>query len=114
MPNPQYEFDHRNDIGLIFDKKFAERKLDVEKNAFEKIRETAGQFAGPALIELFGQEGFSPEKNDAAVNLTKKQEELVNLFAGKRSQMFQQYTKGDERCFTIISYPCPEIARKLP
>lgn len=114
VPNPQYEFDHRNDIGLIFDKKFAERKLDVEKNAFEKIRETAGQFAGPALIELFGQEGFSPEKNDAAVNLTKKQEELVNLFAGKRSQMFQQYTKGDERCFTIISYPCPEIGEKFP
>lgn len=114
VPNPQYEYDHKDDIGLVYDKKFAEHKLEVEKNAFEKMKETAAQYAGPALIELFGQKGFSPEKNAAAVTLTKKQEELQAVMAGKSSQMFNEYTKGDERSFTIISYPCPEIGEKFP
>lgn len=114
IPNPQYDYDHKDDIGLIYDKKFAERKLEVEKNAFEKIKDIASKYAGPALIELFGQKGFSPEKNDAAVTLTKKQEEIRTAFGGKTSQMINEYIIGEERSFTIISYPCPEIGEKFP
>lgn len=112
--NPQYDYDHKDDIGLVYDKKFAERKFEVEKNAFEQIKEIACKFAGPALIELFGQKGFSPEKNDAAVVMSKKQEEIRTAFSGKTSQMINEYIRGEERSFTIISYPCPEIGEKFP
>ncbi len=114
VPNPQYDYDHKDDIGLIYDKKFAERKLEVEKNAFEKIREIAAQYAGPVLVELFGQEGFSPEKNAKAVALSRKQEELRSAMTAKSSQMVSEYTHANERSFTIVSYPCPQIGEKFP
>lgn len=57
--NKQYEYDHRLDVGLVLDKKLVERKLDVMKNAYEQWKELAAQFAGPAVMEVFGEEPLS-------------------------------------------------------
>lgn len=109
IANKQYEYDHRQDQGLFLDKKFMERKLDVMKNAYEKYRELAGEHAGPAVMEIFGEEPFAPVQKPESVVLTEKQEKLSVLFDSRSGQLTNQYIKGDERSFTIVAYPVPEI-----
>ncbi len=107
--NKQYEYDHRFDQGLFLDKKFVERKLDVMKNAYEQWKDLAAKHAGPAVIEVFGEVPFAPQQKEEAISLTEKQEKLSVLYDSKSGQLTNQYIKGDERSFTIVAYPIPEI-----
>ena len=107
--NKQYEYDHRLDVGLVLDKKLVERKLDVMKNAYEQWKELAAQFAGPAVMEVFGEEPFTPKQKEEAIKLTEQQEKLSVLYDSKAGQLTNQYIKGEERSFTIVAYPIPEI-----
>ncbi len=108
-PNKQYDYDHRDDQALFLDKKYIERKLDVMKNAYEECKEWAAGFAGPAVMEVFGEEPFSPIQKEEAVHLSDKQQQLSVLYDSKSSQLTNQYIRGDERSFTIVAYPIPEI-----
>ena len=111
-PNKQYEYDHRNDQGLFMDKKLIERKLDVMKNAYEEHKELASKFAGPAVMEVFGEEPFAPLQKAEAISLSDKQEQLSVTYDSKAGQLTNQYIKGEERSFTIIAYPVPEIGEQ--
>ena len=111
-PNKQYDYDHRDDQALFLDKKFIERKLDVMKNAYEQYKEWAAGFAGPAVMEVFGEEPFSPVQKSEAIRLSDKQQQLSVLYDNKSGQLTNQYIKGDERSFTIIAYPLPEIGEQ--
>ena len=110
--NKQYEYDHRLDLGLFFDKKMLERKLEVMKNTYEQHKKLAGKYAGPAVVEVFGEAPFAPEAKDAAIGLSEKQEKWSVLYDSKAGQLTNQYIKGDERSFTIVAYPVPEIGEQ--
>lgn len=112
IPNKQYEYDHRSDQALFLDKRYVERKLDVLKNVYEKNKEQAAQFAGPAVIETFGEKPFSPDVHEEAFSYNEVQQGLVLAYDGKSGQITNQYIKGEERSFTIIAYPVPEIGEK--
>lgn len=112
VANKQYEYDHRNDQALFLDKKFLERKLEVVKTTYESCKELAAGFAGPACIEMFGEEPFAPEQKEDVLKLSEKQEELVLLFDSRQSQITNEYIRGDERSFTIVAYPVPEIGER--
>lgn len=109
IANKQYEYDHRNDQALFLDKKFTERKLEVIKTTYEQYKDEAAQFAGPACIEMFGEEPFAPVQKEEVLRLTKKQEELALQFDSRQSRIVNEYIRGDERSFTIVAYPVPEI-----
>ena len=109
IANKQYEYDHRNDQALFLDKKFVERKLEVIVTTYEHLKEEAGAFAGPACIEMFGEVPFVPEQKETALKLSEKQQELSVFFDGRQSRLTNTYIPGDERSFTIIAYPVPEI-----
>lgn len=107
--NPQYDYDHRNDQALFLDKKFVERKLEVIRTTYERYKSEALKFAGPACMEVFGEKPFAPAVKEEVLKLSKKQEELSLQFDSRQSQMTNEYIPGDERSFTIIAYPVPEI-----
>ena len=107
--NKQYEYDHRNDQGIFLNKRFIERKLEVMRHAYEVNKDLASQLAGPAVMEVFGEQPFSPEQKEEAVHLTDRQEELARMYDSKSGQMTNTYIPGDERSFTIIAWPVPEI-----
>ena len=109
VANKQYEYDHRNDQALFLNKKFVERKLEVIATTYEHLKEEAGAFAGPACIEMFGEVPFVPEQKETALKLSEKQQELSVFFDGRQSRLTNTYIPGDERSFTIIAYPVPEI-----
>ena len=110
----QYEYDHRQDQALFMDKRYIERKLEVTRTVYEKNRELAVQFAGPAVIETFGETPFSPEADPDAPAYSSEQRELALLYDSRAGQMTNEYIRGDERSFTIIAYPVPEIGDKYP
>lgn len=109
IPNPQYDYDHRNDQALFLDKKFIERKLEVIRTTYEHEKNLAGKLAGPAVIEMFGQEPFSPVQKEEALSLSEKQEQLSVQYDSRQSQIVNHYIPGDERSYTIIAYPVPQI-----
>ena len=112
IANPQYEYDHGNDQALFLDKKFLERKLEVIHTTYEKYKEEAAQFAGPACMDVFGEQPFTPQQKEEVLKLTEKQEELSLKFDSRQSQITNEYIRGDERSFTIVAYPVPEIGEK--
>lgn len=111
-PNKQYDYDHKNDQALFMDKRYMERRLEVAKTVYEQNKGLAAGFAGPAVMEVFGETPFAPEKKEQALRLSKKQEELFTVFDAKAGQITNEYIKGEERSFTIVAYPVPEIGDK--
>lgn len=108
-PNPQYEYDHRYDQAIFFDNRFMKHKLECYHNAYEHYKDEAYVFAGPACMETFGKIPFLPENKEENLKLSKKQQELSVEFQMKASEIMNQYIKPEQRSFTIISYPIPEI-----
>lgn len=113
MPNKQYWFDHKFDEALYLDKAYIKRKLEVARQSYEIRKQTAGKMAGPAVIEIFGENPFEPENKKEALALTKEQQKLSVDFRTEYVQIVQEYIKGDERSFTIIAFPIPEFGEKF-
>lgn len=111
--NKQYDYDHKDDMGLFLDKQFVERRLEVMRTVFEQNKEAAAGFAGPAVMEVFGEKPFAPKVKKEAIHLTEKQEDLLLSMNARAGQITNQYIKGEERSFTIISWPVPEIGDKF-
>lgn len=109
IPNYQYDFDHREDEALFLDKPFMNRRLEVLKEAYEKYKELAALHAGPAVMETFGENPFEPVVKEACCRLSEKQQKLSAEYAVEAAQLVNQYIKGEERSFTIIAFPVPEI-----
>ncbi len=108
-PNPQYDYDHKEDEALFLDGQMVTRKLECLRSAFEEYKEEAFGHAGPAVIEIFGETPFIPKEKEEAVVLSKEQQRLKVNYAGKAGSLTNEYIKGEERSFTIIAFPSPKI-----
>ena len=109
IANKQYEYDHKDDQALILDRQFMERKLEVMRTTYEQYKDLARRHAGPACMETFGEEPFTPVSKSEAIKLNDKQKEISLEYDSKSSQIVNSYIPGDERSFTIVAYPVPEI-----
>ena len=111
--NKQYSYDHKDDRALYFDKAYVERRLEVLRTAYENLKKEANGFAGPAVIETFGEEPFSPVTKPQALTLDEKQKQLSVYNMNMSGQITNKYIIGEERSFTIIAYPIPAIGEKF-
>ena len=111
--NKQYDYDHKEDKALYYDKAYVERRLEVMKTSFEEMKKLANGQAGPAVIEVFGETPFSPETKKEVLKLDEKQQQLSVYDMSMSGQITNQYIIGEERSFTIIAYPVPEIGEKF-
>ena len=114
VANPQYDYDHRQDQALFLDSDFVQRKLRSMQNAYENYKELAAVHGGPACIETFGEKPFAPETKAEAWTLSETQQKQQVEIDNESGQIVNRYIKGDERSFTIIAYPIPEIGEKFP
>ncbi len=110
--NKQFDYDHRFDQGLWLDKCIKDIKVEFYKKAFKEYKELASLMAGPAVIEAFGEKPFSPQNKESAIKLDEKQQQLNIEFTNEYMQVMQEYIKKEERSFTIIAYPIPEIGEQ--
>jgi len=111
--NEQYHYDHRYDNGLYLDKGFVERRLAVIKAVYEDYKKYAADYAGPAVIEIFGEEPFTPENKKECVKLTDKQRKLHLRYVSKNREIADKYMPDEETSFTIIAFPVPKIGENF-
>ncbi len=109
VPNKQLEYDHRMDEALFLDKKLMERKLEILKQVYKSYEYQAMVYAGPACIEIFGENPFEPENSAFSPVLSKKQQEITVSYANASARIVNEYIPRDQYSFTIIAYPVPEI-----
>ncbi|MCM1252666.1 MAG: aminopeptidase [Clostridium sp.] len=110
-PNKQFDYDHKEDLALILDKQLVERRLECLQNAYEKLKNEAAVFGGPAVIEVFGEQPFVPQNKKTACRYSEKQQKLSVEYLSRAGAMQNRYIKGEERSFTIIAFPVPEIGK---
>lgn len=111
--NRQYRYDHKDDIALFLDKKLVGRKLEVLKLAYESVKEKAKLYAGPAVIEVFGEKPFVPKTKPQACVLSPEQQKLSAQYKSASATIVNQYIIGEERSFTVIAFPLPDIGAQF-
>ncbi|MCR4998804.1 MAG: aminopeptidase [Lachnospiraceae bacterium] len=111
--NKQFDYDHKDDNGYYYDKRFVERRLEVLKDTFEKNKDKAKRHGGPAVIEVFGEPKFDPKNKPENYKYTDEQNKLDVYNRSESTQITYSYIPGEERSFTIIAYPLPCIGEKF-
>ena len=91
IPNMQYDYDHRNDIGLFLDDEYVSRHLRAMQEAYEEVKDLARAFAGTAVIETFGKETFVPDKCEHAVTLSRYQQEKLTYMRNEGVKIMNRY-----------------------
>lgn len=114
IPNKQYDFDHKDDIGLFLDKRLVQIRLEAWQECFEEFKEEAGYFGGPAVVEVFGEAPEDLKEKEEAVHLSESQQKLSVEYMSQAGEIQNHYIKGEERSFTIIAFPTPEIGENYP
>jgi leucyl aminopeptidase (aminopeptidase T) len=109
--NRQYEYDHREVDALWMDKAYVEYAMECRRNAFETVKDIAPRYGGPAVIEVFGEEPFSPVAKEENPRYSEKQQKLSVYRQSELSKIINHYIHGEERSFTIIAYPIPAIGK---
>ncbi len=113
-PNRQYDFDHKDDKALFWDKTLLNRRLEVMHTAFEQYKQECLGYAGPAVVETFGEKNFEPENKPQALRMSKEQNALMVEHRSQMGRLQRQYILEEERSFTIIAFPVPEIGPIFP
>ncbi len=113
IPNKQYDFDHKDDQALVLDKKLVQVRMEAWKEAYEKYKEQAAVFGGPAVVEVFGESPVDLKEKPSALRLSEAQQKLTVEYMSAAGELQNQYIKGEERSFTIIAFPIPEIGDRF-
>lgn len=111
-PNKQYEYDHRMDDALFYNKAYSERRLQEKKIAMKQRKELLADFAGPMWIDTFGEKPFNPVEKKEALSYSKKQQKIKLSFQAANGALTNEYIPGEETSFSIIAYPLPEIGEQ--
>lgn len=107
----QYVFDHKDDLALVLDKPLNTVRIEALSKAFENNKEKAALFGGPAVMEVFGEKPFD-YVNKNLIDYSKEQQKLVLKFLNESGIITRQYIKEEERSFTIIAFPTPDIGEE--
>ena len=108
-PNRQYDYDHKDDKALFIDRNYMNRKLEANRAAYEKCKKDAAVYAGPAVLETFGEADFRPVTKKEAYRLTEEQNRIWVEYRSRAGELQREYIPEEERSFTCIAFPVPEI-----
>ncbi len=109
LANPQFDEDHKEDLSLIMDGQLVTRRIEGIKAAYEELKKEASEYAGPACMEIFGEDSFVPTECKNALRYGTKKQDLIRDFRERSSKITNEYIKREERSFAIIAWPIPAI-----
>ena len=111
LANRQFEADHENDRVMYFTRKLMEHRLMCYKNSLEKLKINTSGFGGPAVIESFGAHNKPIIAKDSVYKTNDEYNTLYAEYTARSVDILNEYVKGDERSFTIIAFPIPDIGK---
>ena len=107
--NPQYEYDHKFDKAVFIDKELLDNLLVHYEKYYSLYEEKAAVYAGPMLMEVFGEETFTCVNHKGCNKLSDKQNKMFNDFTTRFNIMVNEYVHLDTTSFSIVAYPIPAI-----
>ena len=110
-PNPQYAYDHREDLALFFNDVLRGRRVKALQDAYKELEAETVLYAGPLVLDTFGEIPFSPQMHVECPRFTKSQQKKISRFRRQADLLYDKAIIGKERSFTIIAFPVPEITR---
>lgn len=112
-PNKQCAYDHRFDDALYLNHAIVKQRLELTETIYEKYREEALAYAGPACLEVFGEKLFVPKVKKESPSYTKEQEQLSVEYRREAALIQNRFIPQDMCSYTIIAYPIPEIGEQF-
>ena len=113
-PDRQMDYDHAYDLSIVMGDRITARLLEERLQVFRELGEAAGAYAGPVVMESFGEAEFTPEEKDAALRFSSHQTEAYGKYQNNALVQTHAFIKGEERSFTIIAWPVPSIGSSFP
>ena len=111
--NKQYEYDHKDDLTLVWDQDLNAHRLSALEKAFEEIKGEVKDYAGLALMTSFGAVPFSPQYKDEALHPSADQQKRMAEYLQDAGELMNRYVPSDETSYTIIAFPTPEIGSRF-
>ncbi len=87
--------------------------METWKDVFEEFKTIIKGYAGPALIETFGETSFEPVLKTSSIRLNDEQQRLKQKNTSDYQTLFNQYLPGSDYSFTINAYPLPSIGEEF-
>ena len=112
-PNRQYEYDHKDDLAFVWDRALAEERLHNLESTYRKHASAAAVYAGPLVLESFGEADFTPATTKHAIRYAKRQQALLTLYGHGVSEITERYFREENTSFTMLALPVPEIINGL-
>lgn len=109
-PNPQYYYDHKEDLALFLDEKLRAKRLEGIEKAFKKLKKQTVFSAGPVVIETFGIRPFTPVSSPCVPRYSKVQQRMCTEYRIKKDNLSSEAEASKDSSFTIIDFPLPVIA----
>lgn len=108
-PSKQMIYDHRFDEALYFDEEYTDMIEKTNSRIMEENAEQINVFAGPAVMEVFGEKPFSPVSKKDCIKLNEEQTNLKNEHNSAMGKVLNKYLPRSKYSFVIVAYPLPEI-----
>ncbi len=112
--NPQYRYDHRENLALILDDTLANRMAEALAAAYKAWHGDTVLYAGPAVMEVFGDPAFAPTVGEGKPSYDETQQRLIARYRQTAGRYYNEAVIGSNRSFTIISFPLPSIEKGNP
>lgn len=113
IENPQYDYDHKDDMALFLDGHLVTRRLECLTAAYELYVKEAAEFAGPACMEVFGEDIYQPVSKAENPFYDEAGRELLLEYTAQSGVITNSFIKREERSFTIIAFPTPAIGEQF-
>ncbi len=113
-PNPQYHYDHREDLALILDGPLANRMTEALTAAYKVWQKETPYYAGPLVMDVFGDPPFLPHIGEGKPSFGSEQQRLIAGYRRNASRQYNEAVIGSNRSFTIIAFPLPSIEKGNP
>ena len=110
--NPQYDHDHRLDAAFYLDKALRERVRALTRSAYSHYADLAKNYAGPAVMLVFGGESFEPAALDEALTPGKKQSDYMRRLIAGQSAVANKAMDAEKNSYAMIAWPLPSACRR--
>ncbi len=110
-PNRQMDYDHSYDAALVMGDRIAARLLEERRAVFVSYGDRIRRYAGPVVMECFGEAEFTPVDHKEALRFTEHQTEVYGRYRNNLQLLVHEFVLEEERSFTIISWPLPGIGK---
>ena len=108
-PNRQMDYDHSYDLSLVMGDRIAARMLEETEQIFRSFGTEIKRYAGPVVMEGFGEPEFEPVEKEERLRFSEHQKEVYGSYRNDLQILVHRFILEEERSFTIIAWPLPTI-----